>query len=495
MHGVVVAAAAGLMALAPAAQLTAGPTDTLVVFAAPQSGSGVAADFASVTQVELAELAASMDVAFKVIDIDPAAAVPQAVRLTPLIVFQNHRGRSVYQGRFKTLDRVRNFVRTATHRPQTGPGLPEAAVLERPGVPFETRGRMRLATPIKVTDLAGHLPEGFDAQAFTRDATQWVRDAAAARGATVDTPAQLRRSDRQFYLDVYPHRAADGTLSLGIAAYSQFHCHDPVFVQTQAPLSGPWSDRAALFGRAYGVLMDAVDQVIAGAGDGLGDGFDPVRAGATTLSWEALGLALPEAPANAAPPPAPMDRWPTQWVMVDPGAGAPPAVQFAFPAPHDAYRGEATRVSGTLTLAADAHGGGILAQATGRFVVDPASVTMGEADLDAAIHESMLDVQAHPESFFVLDTTRAQAVAPAFGVLAPAVLQGPFTMKGHTLPLTVTASFEPVTTARGEVRLVLDARWSLGLLRPFGIDGPSGDEENGDSLEFEARLVFAPVGG
>jgi len=43
------------------------------------------------------------------------------------------------------------------------------------------------------------------------------------------------------------------------------------------------------------------------------------------------------------------------------------------------------------------------------------------------------------------------------------------------------------------VRLVLDARWTLGLLRPFGIDGPSGNQELGDTLEFSARLVFAAV--
>ncbi len=490
MRGVALAAAC-LLALATTATAGAGPTDTLVVFTGSSSDSAVAADFTSVTQGALAELAASMDVALQVVDTDHVGA-PLEVGLTPLIVFQNHRGRSIYQGRTKTLDRVRNFVRTATHRPQTGPGLGAAAVLERPGVPFKTRGRMRLATPIKVTDLSGDLPEGFDAQAFTRDAAQWVRDAATTRGATTDTPARLRRSDRQFYLDFHPHRAADGTLSLGIAAYSQFHCHDPVFVQLQAPLSGPWSDRAALFGLAYGVLMDAVDQVIAAAD--LGDGFDPVPADAPAPRWEALGLALPDAPANAAPPPVAIDRWPTQWVMVSPGAGAPPAVQFAFPAPYDAYRGEATRVSGTLTLAQGADGGGVLAQATGRFAADPASVTMGEADLDAEIHGSQLDVAAHPESFFVLETTQAQAVAPAFGVLIPAVLNGQFAMKGHTLPLTVSASFEPVTTADGDVRLVLDARWSLGLLRPFGIDGPSGDEENGDTLEFEARLVFAPAG-
>jgi len=487
-------AAVGVLAVVGGTPGRADPSGTLVVFTQPESGSTVAARFASETRPELARLAKSMGVALQVVDVAEAGAPPE-VALTPLIAFQNHRGRSVYQGRTETLDRVRHFVRTATHRPQAQPagtGEPkEAAVLERPGVPFETRGRMTLATPIKVTALSGGPPEGFDAEGFARDAMGWIRAAAAARGATTDTPARLGRSDRQFYLDVYPHRSSGGVLSLGLAVYSQFHCHDPVFVQTQAPLSGAWEDRAELFGRAYGVLMDEVDKVIAGSE--LGDGFDPVPADAPAPGWEALGLALPEAPPDAAPPPVAIDRWPADWVVVTPGPGAPPAVQFAFAAPQDAYHGEATRVSGTLKLAVDADGSGVIAGATGRFAADPASVTMGEADLDAEIHGSILDVAAYPESFFALESVEAEPVSPGFGVLTPAVLRGMFTMKGHTVPLTVTASLEPVTAADGAVRLVLDARWTLGLLRPFGIDGPSGNQELGDTLEFSARLVFAAV--
>ena len=473
-----------------AALLVFGPAfvsaDTLVVFTQPTSESAVAKQFAADTHPALAELAASMDIELQIVDVAQAGA-PAEVGLTPLLVFQNHRGRSIYQGRSATLDRVRNLVRTARFRPQ------EAAVLERPGVPFETRGRMTLATPIKVTQLTGTPPEGFDADAFVRNAENWIRAAAAERGATTNTPARLARSDRQFYLDFYPHHAADGRLSLGVAAYSQFHCHDPVFVQTDEPLTGAWTDRQAVFARAYRLLMNEVDQVIATSL--LGDGFDPIPAEAPAPSWEDLGLALPPAPANAAPPPPAIDRWPTRWVMVAPGADAPPAVQFAFPAPQDAYRGEATDVSGSLTLGLDADGGGVFAGATGRFAADPASVTMGEADLDAAIHGVKLDVEAFPESFFVLETTEAAAVSPNFGVLTPAVMRGTFTMKGHAVPLVVTASLEPITANDGSVRLVLDARWTLGLLNPFGIDGPSGDEETGDFLEFSARLVFAPAGG
>ena len=179
-------------ALSPA-PVGAESSDTLVVFTQPGGLSEIAERFVATSKPALAELAASLGVAFKVVDVTDAGA-PAEVGLTPLIVFQNHRGRSIYQGRTETPERVRNLVRTARFRPQ------QDAVLERPGVPFEKRGRMTLATPIKVTPLAGTPPAGFDADAFADTATGWIRDAAAARGATVDTPARLGRSDRQFYL-------------------------------------------------------------------------------------------------------------------------------------------------------------------------------------------------------------------------------------------------------------------------------------------------------
>ena len=426
--------AAGLFVVMSGTALSPAPagaesSDTLVVFTQPGGSSEIAERFVATSKPALAELAESLGVAFKVVDVTEAGA-PAEVGLTPLIVFQNHRGRSIYQGRTETPERVRNLVRTARFRPQ------QDAVLERPGVPFEKRGRMTLATPIKVTPLAGTLPADFDADTFTENATGWIRAAAAARGATVDVPARLGRSDRQFYLDFHPHRAADGTLWLGLAAFSQFHCHDPVFVQTDAPISAPWEDRAALFAGAYGLLMDRVDEVIAHSR--LGDGFDPVGADAPAPTWEALGLALPPAPPDAAPPPVAIDRWPTDWVMVEPGPDEPPAVQFSFAAPQDAYRGEATRVSGTLTLGSsddgDDGGGGVIGGATGRFVADPTSVTMGEADLDAEIQASMLDTAAFPDAFFVLETTDAEAIAPDFGVLTPAVLRGNFTSRATPCP-------------------------------------------------------------
>ena len=72
--------------------------DTLVVFTQPTSESAVAKQFAADTQPALAELAASMDIELQIVDVAQAGA-PAEVGLTPLLVFQNHRGRSIYQGR------------------------------------------------------------------------------------------------------------------------------------------------------------------------------------------------------------------------------------------------------------------------------------------------------------------------------------------------------------------------------------------------------------
>lgn len=46
------------------------------------------------------------------------AALPEEVGITPLVVYQNHRGRSIYQGRTTTLDRIKNFIRTSRRIPQ-----------------------------------------------------------------------------------------------------------------------------------------------------------------------------------------------------------------------------------------------------------------------------------------------------------------------------------------------------------------------------------------
>ncbi|MHC4909864.1 MAG: hypothetical protein ACYTF9_09120, partial [Planctomycetota bacterium] len=150
--------------------------------------------------------------------IDVSAGAPPEVHITPLIVYQNHRGRAIYQGRFNTPGRLEGFVRTARSIPQA----PRPRTVA--GAPFARRGRAVIAAPIKVTGLGGTIDGDHDAAAFEADARTAIRAGFEHLGGT---DAVLTRSDRAFYLDFYPYRSGD-MLHVSTAIFSQFNCHDPV---------------------------------------------------------------------------------------------------------------------------------------------------------------------------------------------------------------------------------------------------------------------------
>ena len=449
--------------------------ETLVVFVQP-GASPLAERFAAEGLPEIEQLAADAEIGFRVVDLSARGGAPEGVGITPLIAYQNHRGRSIYQGRYTTLDRVKNFVRTSRFLPQGDEPL------VREDIPVWDLGRAKVGTPIKVTPLEGVLPDGFDAEAF-QDEVRAAIGNGDERFVTQDR-VELGRSDRLFYVDFYPYRSEDDQLYLSLALFSQFHCHDPVFTLMDGSLFGPWEQRAEVFARGMAIFADEIARQLAESE--LGDGFDVVSVETPVVSWEALGLPLPPAPEGASAEDLAGIELGRDWVIDETAQQERPAVQFAFPAPLDAYAGEATSVTGTLTL-----GDGMsLEGMRGTFVADPASVTMGEPELDAAIHATMLEVAAYPESAFVIESVETEFSEPAFGVVAAAVMRGTFTMKGVSIPLAVPASVEAFLGPDGKPRLSIEGQWSLRLLEPFGIEGPPGDAPTNDTLKYTCYLVF-----
>ncbi|MEM6458377.1 MAG: YceI family protein [Planctomycetota bacterium] len=464
----------------PRASAEAVPAEQLVVFVQPDA-SPLAERFTAETLPELDALAADAGVSLRVIDLDEAGGAPEGVGLTPLIAFQNHRGRSIYQGRYATLDRVRNFIRTSRFLPQGDEPL------VREGLPVWDRGRASVGTPIKITPLTGSVETvRYSQKKFAATARAAIAGA-DDRFVTRDR-VELGRSDRLFYTDYHPYLAADGTLFLSLGLFSQFHCHEPVFTLTDGSLSGPFTDAAAVFAQGARILNDEIARQLDASE--LGDGFDPLSESLPVASWESVGLPLPPAPEGASAEDLAGVELVRKWVIDEAAQDRRPAVQFTFPAPLDAYAGEATTVFGDLTL-----GEGLsLAGMSGTFHADPASVTMGEPDLDAAIAATMLEVASYPESFFVVERVETEFAEPAFGQVAAAVLHGTFTMKGRSIPLSVPVSVEAFLGEDGKPRLSIDGRWALRLLEPFGIDGPPGEAPANDTLVFTCHLVFAPAG-
>ena len=123
--------------------------EQLIVFLQPGK-SIVDRTFQSDQLPAIRQVADAMGVSVHIVPIDRGA--PLEVALTPLLVYQNHRGRSIYQGRTTTPDRVRNFIRTSRYVPQGD------APNRREQIPVWDLGRERVWAPLKVAAVTGTPP-------------------------------------------------------------------------------------------------------------------------------------------------------------------------------------------------------------------------------------------------------------------------------------------------------------------------------------------------
>lgn len=473
--------AAGIMLLSAAmsaAPVLSETTDQLVIFV-QQGASTVDTAFRQKALPEIQRMAGAMSVRVSLVDADKG--VPQEIGITPLIVFQNYRGRSIYQGRYSTLERIRNFIRTSRFVPQMD------AVLVQTGIPVWRDGRANIWASVKIAPITGTPPAYHDHEAFVRQAREAMEEG-FSRFKT-EGKISLGRSDRGFYMDLYPWRAEDGTLFLSLAVYSQFHCKEPVFEKKKDPLTGAWKDRKRLFREAARILENAVaDQII---DTNSGDGFDPVKSSVTAVSWEEIGFPLPKAPKKPMESPAAAGRIPREWRLVQPAPEDPPVIQFHFKAPLDHYRGEVTQYQGRFDLAE----GRKLDGAMGRVTVDPRSVTMGDGSLNSVLMGTIfLDVQHHPEAAFTIKGVRGDGKPLAYGRMSLAAVDGTFSLKGKEIPLSVTMEIEPVLGADSQPRLLARGMFQVDL-EVFGIEGADGPAPANRTLVFDLFLTFKPEKG
>lgn len=164
-------------------------------------------------------------------------------------------------------------------------------------------------------------------------------------------------------------------------------------------------------------------------------------------------------------------------------------VTFAFPPPLDDYSGWAKSVSGELSMHLD----GGAATLRGYIEVQTASVTLGEADIDANAHSSMfMDVEKHPTSRFTITRIESVPPAPMTGEPVSFIMHGEFQLKGHAVQIQVPATLSPNRSPLGDfVAYDLSAAWEINILKPFGIPGPSTGEA-GERVLLKSRLRLTP---
>lgn len=424
----------------------------------------------------LKQLATDQGIELRVIDVATQGA-PAEVGITPLIAFQNHRGRSIYQGRLSNRTRIANFLRTSRVVPQSA----EAWI--RTGLAIWQCERAKIAAPIKLTELAGTQPADFDAATFDEESRRSILSGFSRLRSAESV--RFECSDRTFYFDFYPFRDESGKFYLSVALFSQFHCKEAIFESAEA-LAGTWDDRAAVFKRAASVLENETLRLMQEST--IGDSFDCVPKATPAKSWEALGLARPSAPSGVSTG-ASVPQLAQEWRVAEANEETPPRVLFRFPAPLDGTSGEAREVSGLLQLGE----GAALKGAHGKLIVDTSSVTLGVADLDQIVKSVvMLDVKHHPEATFTFGKVLSQEGALEFGRQTRTTIEGTFEMKGESTSIELSALWEPIIHRTGEARLLVDGAFSIRLLEPFGIKGPDGPSPERDTLLFHFALELEP---
>ncbi len=423
----------------------------------------------------IADIAKESGVEMTIVNVVKQGAPPE-VSITPLIVYQNYRGRSIYQGRSNSLSRIRNFIRTSRHIPQ-GESLnirKEIAVLKL--------GRTRVWSPIKIVPVTGSTPPRYNHKRFVREARKALEK--GFDDFNILTEASLKRSDRGFYMDFYPWLSENGTVFLSLSLFSQFHCKKPVFELKETPLTGSWSKRRKLFRKAARIMEEAVRLQI--QSPQYGDGFDTVGTEVAVASWEDLGLPLPEKPESASAVAIKDLTIPLHWELDSESTSDPPMVQLRFPAPLDNYTGTATKGTAEFHLGRN----GVIDDASGFFGVDPKSVSMGESDLDDAIQGSLfLNTKKYPDARFKIDSITSESKNLSYGQLTPVDVTGIFTLKGIEIPLRPAMDLEPIVNNNGDPRLLIRSSFQINL-RTFNIEEAEGPEPAKHTLLFDVYYVL-----
>ncbi len=425
----------------------------------------------------LKDLAQSMQIDFVQKDIKQGA--PPEVTLTPMILFQNHLGRSVYNGRYKNTSRIKNFIRTASRLPKKSVSNIKDDLL------IAKMGRAVIAAPVKITAITGKIPKGYEEEQFKYQAK--VAFGEGMKKFEFSQNYNLPYTSRSFYVNLYPYASKRGKLSLTMEIFSQFNCIDPIYVQFDEPMFGKWRKVNALFEMAGKRAQKEIFNQMAQSK--IGDDFQIITNETPYKDWTEIDLALPIASdKNEIISNAISIDLVRSWVVDNKAKMDGPRVQFSFPPPLDSYAGEATDLTGKLRLSPEKSLEGM----TGKFIVKTASVTMGDKGLDQAIHDKMIKVKDYPASSFEIQEVDGDFSTLSFGQINHFQTKGLFEMMGKKTTVVTTGQVEPMLNDQGEPRLQFMINYTLNLKKDYNIDGPDGPSPAKDQMTFSLFFIMQP---
>jgi hypothetical protein len=409
----------------------------------------------------------------KIIDIDKTGA-PKEVGYTPFIVYRNHIGRKVFKGRYTSHKRLLNFIRTVRRLP-----LEEVDYKEENAFIWKHE-RSNLVIKLKITEPKGTLPQGFTSNKFYIEYLKGLKEGFAP--ANYKKTSSVNNSDELIYCSFYPYLAEDGKVYVSSEIHSHYDCHSPIYQQFDAPAIGA-SISEAFNLAAKNALTEIQRQVLEST---LGDAMNYTK-NTNIITWEALKLKALKAPEKSTQANFADIKFPKEWVIAGPVDESTPILAFNFPPPLRHYGGELKSATGNITLRKMQN----LEAVIGEFVVDVASIDMGEDELTQAVTESMLYVDKYPTATLTFKKIIGDDLKLSLGSITTAIVEADLKMLDKTAPIVATTDFEPFLDENGALRLHIYAQFSVNDLKgSYTVAGPDGPAEAKNKMLFRVSLLM-----
>jgi hypothetical protein len=409
----------------------------------------------------------------KIIDIDKTGA-PKEVGYTPFIVYRNHIGKKVFKGRYTSHKRLLNFIRTVRRLPV------EEVDYKEENVFVWEQERSNLILKLKITDPQGILPQNFNTTKFSKEYLKGLKGGFAP--ANYQKKIAVDNSDELMYCNFYPYLAEDGKVYVSSEIFSHYNCHTPIYQGFDAPATGT-SVSEAFNLAAKNSLAEIQRQVLESTS---GDAMNYTK-NTNITTWEALKLKTLKAPEKSTQSNFAPVEFPTKWMVAGPLDKSTPIISFNFPPPLRHYGGELKSATGNMTLSKVQN----LEAAIGEFVVDVASIDMGENELTQAVTESILSVDKYPNATLVFKKIIGDNLKLTLGSITTAIIEADLNILDKTASISATAQFEPFLDENGALRLHIYAQFSVNDLKgSYSVAGPDGPADAKNKMLFRVSLLM-----
>ena len=432
------------------------------------------------TQQNIKELEADMKnskIPTKIINIDKTGA-PKEVGYTPYIVYRNYLGNKVYKGRYTSHKRILNFIRTVRQLPK------EDINYEEKDVFVWKHERANLIFKLKITDLQGSIPDGFDEHKFKKEYLQGLKKGFAE--AHFSHHQRLHNSEEMFYCNFYPYRGEDGKVYVSTEIFSHYDCINPIYQKFKTPNVG--NSIVEGFEVAANNTFTEIKRVVVESE--LGDALNFVTKAIPVISWDKLKLKKLTPPKNNMHSERQKVTFPKEWTLLGSIDEGTPMLAFNFPPPLRQYGGEIKKATGSIILTKDQS----LESSTGKFVVDVNSLEMGVSSLNSAVKQSMLFIDKYPNAQLVFKKIQSKDFTLELGKITRVQIEADLTIVDKTGSVLATSQFEPFLNDKGELLLHVTTQFvAEDLTGIYQIDGPDGPDEANNKMLFNANFLMKGI--